>query len=431
MSSILSIANDICDDLSYGRVESLFAYEEGDTTARRLKRAIEGACLYLAAKLDWQEIKRDYEFLTVAGEVQPRAVPHDLLRFVGDTLWDVNRRIPIRMAASEPDFQFFRSYPVNSWEFRWVRRDNDILIQPSLAADLKIRYTYVSNEICKEPPSPHRVTYTTDGETLTSGRRYIVRTGHNVILGEVNEGSIELVPEGGLWENLGATFTTASGAAITNRCPVGYRDWLSVVRNGSNYDLVPAFGAWSTLAEATTNGMTLQPNKRYLVGQGHVVYLPIMRAGEQIEIIPSTLAWNGHGSRFITRNGTAIDPAQVNVTLATITADMSGTNGYVASAGGSTVEPILVQNKKHAFTKDTDEPLWDDELVRLGAIWKLLYRDGNTYNEDFRAFEAMMYDRFKGSQGYGVIAMGGEDPHRRKMPIPAMPAGWFDPNNFP
>jgi hypothetical protein len=97
----------------------------------------------------------------------------------------------------------------------------------------------------------------------------------------------------------------------------------------------------------------------------------------------------------------------VDTNLVTITGDMAQQPQYVVTAGGTSAEVWGAGRIKPAFTSDADEPLWDAELVTLGVVWRMQYRDGNQYTEEFRAFERMIYDRLKGSEGYGTINMQG------------------------
>ena len=89
-SQLLSLAQDICDDpgMNLSRPMSLFGtYDEGDTTDRRLVRAFIKTCQAIAGRYEWQTLKSEFTFTTVAAEVQPGALPADLLRVVQDTMW--------------------------------------------------------------------------------------------------------------------------------------------------------------------------------------------------------------------------------------------------------------------------------------------------------------------------------------------------------
>jgi hypothetical protein len=215
-----------------------------------------------------------------------------------------------------------------------------------------------------------------------------------------------MVSDGGAWVTSGSRFETVNGDPIVNQCPAGYRDWISVLRVGGQYVTKPQASPWNTPGVPTVNGMTLEAGQRYLIGKGHTLHLPILPNGEQIEVYPINGSWISVNARFITREGLTIGTPQLDQGVATITADHTRDPAYLITVPGSTVEPWGSGRRKARFTTDRDEPLFDDEAIRLGAIWNMQYRDGNQYNEDFRAFERRIYDVLKGSEGYGKISMG-------------------------
>lgn len=45
------------------------------------------------------------------------------------------------------------------------------------------------------------------------------------------------------------------------------------------------------------------------------------------------------------------------------------------------------QSYKYAIEEDTDIPLIDARLLKLGARWRYLHSKGLTYNEDFRTYQ--------------------------------------------
>jgi hypothetical protein len=415
MGSILSIAREAADELSLERPTTLFGYDdEGDTGPRRLKRALTRCAKFLSANHEWQVLRREHEFVTVAGEVQPGAIPVDFLRFIGETVHDRTRRLDMRIAKTSQEWQRVKSLQWSQYPGFWMRRGNDMLVLPPIAQNVRMAYEYISDAICIEPASPHAVAYSSNGMTLSPGTRTVVRTtGHTLTIPHLGFGeSIELVVEGGTWLNSGANFTTVDGGPIVNNAPIDWRDWISIVRDGARYEVKPLAGHWLTLSVPTTNGMMLQAGRRYIVGQGQLVYVPILARGEQIELLPSTGSWLGHNSRFVTRAGLQIAPPLTDVNLVTLTADMAFTPAYTLADNHATPDPWGYGRRKPEFTSDRDEPLWDDELMIRGIVWMMLHRDGDQYGEDFRAFERMIYDRVKGNDGMSAWRMGarhGED----------------------
>ena len=65
------------------------------------------------------------------------------------------------------------------------------------------------------------------------------------------------------------------------------------------------------------------------------------------------------------------------------------------------------------FAADTDIPLWDDELMTLGAIFQ--YRKGlrKDYAQDQIDFEGCLANRIKADGGSKVLSMGGSSARDR------------------
>lgn len=426
MASILLIAQDVADRLSLDEISTLYGpVDQGNTTARRLRSAITDTCEYLRANYDWQQSRREHVFLTQPTEQQPGAIPADFSRFVQGSMYDRSRKMPLMMAESDADWAAARGFPIGAWDTRWVRRGNDIWLAPWNVGGLEISFEYHSDAIGEAPAVAHTVVNSTDGMVLAINSRVIVRSGHTVtfpVMGPAD--SVEMVPQGGLWVNLGCSFNTATGAPIENRCPAGYADWISVVKDGMGYVLKPRFGHWAEISVATTNGMTLEATRRYVCQQGHILYLPVLAAGEQIEVVAATGSWGNAHVRFVTRDGLELTHAHPNNSydgMAVITADMRFIPAYEAIDDGSMAPPTARSRTISRFSADTDVALWDDDLVRLGTIWHMKYADGLPYAEDFRAFQMRIYDKVKGAEGHGMVDFGGQKntrrPIRRALPI--------------
>lgn len=72
---------------------------------------------------------------------------------------------------------------------------------------------------------------------------------------------------------------------------------------------------------------------------------------------------------------------------------------------------------KAAFTDDTDIPLFDDELVILGTIWRYKKAEGQDYSEEFNEYEQRFADLIAQDGGKKNICMGGERYGRIIKPI--------------
>jgi hypothetical protein len=60
-----------------------------------------------------------------------------------------------------------------------------------------------------------------------------------------------------------------------------------------------------------------------------------------------------------------------------------GTNPWVLRNDGSLAYDLVA---------DTDQPLFDARVIKLGTKWRFLHTKGFTYDEVFRAYEKRIYD---------------------------------------
>ncbi len=63
--------------------------------------------------------------------------------------------------------------------------------------------------------------------------------------------------------------------------------------------------------------------------------------------------------------------------------------------------------EKSALTKNTDVPIFDEYLVKLGILWRWLKRNGMDYTEEFAEYERELKKKFAGSLAIKDISLGG------------------------
>lgn len=188
-SNLLALASDICDDPSINlqRPLTLFgAYDEGDTTDRRLVRALTKTCQYLAGRYEWQVLKQSYTFSTVASEIQTAALPSDYLRPVQDTMWVNGLRVigPV----NDQDWAAMKAgrLPLSYPSFR-IYNDQFHLL-PISGAGQSVTYQYITKAVgtaAPVSPSTARTLVTRfsadtdqalwDDELMTLGAVYQIR----------------------------------------------------------------------------------------------------------------------------------------------------------------------------------------------------------------------------------------------------------------
>jgi hypothetical protein len=147
VSTILAIACDVADDLSIQRPSTLFpTYNEGDSTDRKLFRALAKTCQFIAASYDWSVLQNRHAWAATAAEVQP-ALPSDWLRMVMDTAWDETLRRPLCGPLSPQEWAEAKSSAIGRIEPAFVLVGTELRMVPAPPAGRLFAVGYVSNAI--------------------------------------------------------------------------------------------------------------------------------------------------------------------------------------------------------------------------------------------------------------------------------------------
>lgn len=94
-----------------------------------------------------------------------------------------------------------------------------------------------------------------------------------------------------------------------------------------------------------------------------------------------------------------------------------------APAAGETiayeyVSQYWVGGTASSFENDTDEPVIDAELMRLGITWRFLRARGLDYSEPFSQYEAALAQAIGRDGGTRTLSMGPPRPFRPRPPTP-------------
>jgi len=149
-ASLLQIAHDVADspEVNCARPSTLFSDDpDGDVTDRKLLRAITRTVKFLAATYDWQVLRREKSFLSLAQEEQTGAIPADFLRFVPATFWDRSRRWQWDGPLTPAEWQARKAYYTVSVVPAFTQRGDSVLLFPVPTADLSEGYEYITSAI--------------------------------------------------------------------------------------------------------------------------------------------------------------------------------------------------------------------------------------------------------------------------------------------
>lgn len=152
ISTILQVCQDAADDLTLARPATLFPAQtegdEGDTSNRKLLRALTKTCEYLQSNFDWQASKAEYVYKTMPGEQQTNMLPPDFDRWRRQGyMYNRTRRWKLRGPDGTADWQNAKMYggaaPLGQW-----RQIGDVVhIYPAPSAGEVLVFDYIRDAL--------------------------------------------------------------------------------------------------------------------------------------------------------------------------------------------------------------------------------------------------------------------------------------------
>lgn len=169
MTSILTIAQDACDELSLATPSTLID-NDVDDTARKMLRMITRTCRQLAARYDWQSLRREHTFTTVATADQAASVPipTDFLRFVPDSMFNRDKTWRVVGPLSGAEWQAHQATLTTRVFPSYSMRGGTILMAPTPAAGETVAYEYITKYIGTDTTGvTDRTSFTVDTDLVT------------------------------------------------------------------------------------------------------------------------------------------------------------------------------------------------------------------------------------------------------------------------
>lgn len=204
MATILQLCQDAADEsgVNFDRPTTLFAADNnGDSSDRKLLRALTRVVKDLAGTYDWQVLLRERVFTAALAEEQNGAIPGDFLRFVPETFWNRTNRWRLSGPVTPAEWQQMQSWYTGAVVPYFRQRGNAIVLFPAPASANVLAFEYVANTIGHATGSTSfTATSTLHGATLT------VTGGTTPSVGQAVTGAY--VPAGAL-------VTAVAGADVT------------------------------------------------------------------------------------------------------------------------------------------------------------------------------------------------------------------------
>ena len=147
--TVVELARDAADELSFARdIDSLFSeYNEGDTSDKRLRRALTKTVEYLADTYDWQELHRErlFRWPGNAGCLSPGWKPCDFRRFVINTATDRSRGLPLIGPVTPAEWQEYRLRQATAGNGMFRIASDAMFIAPKRPRGALIAFEYITD----------------------------------------------------------------------------------------------------------------------------------------------------------------------------------------------------------------------------------------------------------------------------------------------
>ena len=100
----------------------------------------------MARATDWQALRTEFTFASMAQAEQTGAIPADFDRWVSNSFFNRSTRRPMTGPITPREWQWIQAQPVYSSVYlAWVQRGGEFLIAPSPAAGNTIAFEYMSS----------------------------------------------------------------------------------------------------------------------------------------------------------------------------------------------------------------------------------------------------------------------------------------------
>lgn len=161
--TLLTICTDAADQLGIVRPSSV--YGNAATEARKLLRYANQTGIHLR-KLDWQILRSEQTFTSVATEAQTSTmVPSDLDHFVNETFWNRTGKRPFKGPFSPQDWQALKATTAVAINESYTYRGGIFYIQPVPTAGHTFAYEYVSKKYCQSAGGTAAAAWAADTDT--------------------------------------------------------------------------------------------------------------------------------------------------------------------------------------------------------------------------------------------------------------------------
>lgn len=160
--TLLSLAQDAADQI--GIVRPSTVYGNAATEARKLLRYANQAGRHLV-KMDWQALRSEQTFTSLAQETQTSMIPSDLDHFLDETFWNRSRDRPLYGPKTPQEWQAIKATVTAAAIDTYAYRGTAILINPVPTAGETFAFEYITTKFCQSSGGTAQAAWAADTDT--------------------------------------------------------------------------------------------------------------------------------------------------------------------------------------------------------------------------------------------------------------------------
>lgn len=161
--SLLTLIQGACDRIGIVRPTSVIG--STDQQVLRLLGYAQQEGKDLAQKYDWQVLRAEQTFISVAQASQTGAVPSNFDHFVNETFFNRSKKRPVFGPMSPQEWQFAQSVVSTVIVESFIVRSDAILLTPTPPAGDSYAYEYIKNTWCQSSGGTAQTAWAADTDT--------------------------------------------------------------------------------------------------------------------------------------------------------------------------------------------------------------------------------------------------------------------------
>ena len=161
--TLLTLVQDAAAEIGIRRPSAVVG--SSDVEVIKLLRYAKKEGKELPIRGEWQQLRTQSTFTSLATETQTGMVPSDLARFVNETFWNRSARRRFYGPLNSQDWQTLKAMSSSPIVDTFTYYGSDILIQPVPTAGETYAFEYISTKYCASSGGTAQTVWTADTDT--------------------------------------------------------------------------------------------------------------------------------------------------------------------------------------------------------------------------------------------------------------------------